>query len=215
MDDEKYYIISIKWTYKKDFAFNFWGPNNLGYSRFKKDVGLYDYDKAFSIAGGCHFDGWPVPQSVVDSLWVKAVYEPRFSSRDCHIVINCKQTRELLRINPFSLQEGERMDYTNFLLLEEPGYTSNGGLYEMEEYKIIKTNWWSVYCKDPQESHEFGEMFQVEGATYKEARKEAYKEVNSWSIHDNFLEVMDYFKIERIKEKVLINQYKTWEKENG
>jgi len=205
----KYYLFSVKWTYRGDFALKFWGRNSSGYSMLKDNIGLYDKKEAFTIASTGHGSAFPIPQEIVDKLWTKVVYEPQYSPQEGFIVISNSYTRGILKIDPFLLKDECRIDHTCFIIKDDCKWLHT----HQETYKIIKTDSWDIIIKDPVEPCEFGSIGTVKGRTYKEARREAFKEVDSIYIDVDFIKTMNRFKVVRKSKKILTNpiEPKTWE----
>ena len=205
----KYYLLSIKWTYRGDFALKWWGKNSSGYSIFKNNAGLYEKEKAFSISKGCHWSSFPIPQKVVDDLWTEVIYEPKYSPQEGKIVINNRHTRGLLRIDPFIMEDECRIDHTCFIIKSDCLWLNTF----QEEYSIVKTDVWDIIIKEPVEPCEFSSMGEVKGKNYREARKNAFKEIDYIYSDMDFIKTMSRFKVVRQKKKVLVNPIcpKSWE----
>lgn len=189
----KYYLLTKNWTYRGNFVLTFWCENRNGYTYFKKDAGLYEYEDAFSIAKGCNYNAFPLPQDVVDTLWTKVVYEPSYTPQDREAVINNCHTRSLLKINPFDLSEGERVDHRSFIVKGECDWLHT----KFEEIETVKSDWWDITINEPSEPSDYGIYGSVEGKTYREARKKAFKVVDSDYCDCDFILTMGRFKIKR------------------
>ena len=200
----EYYLLSIKWTWRDDFVFTFWCPNSSGYTYFKHKAGLYEYSKAFSIAHGNHFEGaFPVPKEIVDELWTEVVYEREYHPQNGSVIINNSYTRSLLRIDPFWMHSGDRgCNRSSFDILYDCKWIRCG----MENTELIRSDKWNILIKDPAEPSEFGSQGIVHGGNYREARKEAYKVVESMYGDGDFILTMNRFTVKRIIEERLVDK---------
>lgn len=199
-----YYLISIKRTYRNDFVFHLWQPESSGYTYFKHKSGLYEKEKAFSIAHGNHFEGaFPVPMNVVDQLWTQVNYEPHNHLQHGDIIINNSYTRNAMRINPFCMHSGDRgVHKDSFELLQDCPWLHDSP----EPTESIKTNKWDITIREPEEPYEYGSVGTAVGENYLEARKEAFKIIDDQYMDNDFILTMKRFKISRISEDRLINQ---------
>ena len=68
----EYYIISGKWTHKKDKALTLWRKKAAGYCWRKDWAGLFDEDYVKGFNGA---DAIPIKKEIVDSTFMKMNYE--------------------------------------------------------------------------------------------------------------------------------------------
>ncbi len=207
-----YYLLSIKWTYRYDFPFTFWGPNGNGYTYFKETAGIYNSDEAAQYEDPYlkESGAFPVPVKIIDKLWTPCIYDRQYNDSIRHMVINNAYTRNFMRIDPYNMHDGERAASRASFDIQGPYEWIN---YPPEETKTIKTDTWDITIREPKDGCEYGSQGIANGKTYKEARKEAYKKVNDMYGDYDFLVTMKRFKIKRIYEKQLLHslKIKTWE----
>lgn len=209
MSEIKYYLLTKNWTYRDNFVLTFWGHNHSGYTYFKENAGLYSYEDAFNSARGCHWNAFPLLADVVDKLWTKVVYEPAYTPQEREVVINNCHTRSLLRIDPFDLSEGERVSHLSFIIKGECDWLHT----KFEETKTVKSDWWDITIRYPEDCCEYGSQGTVKGKTYKEARKRAFKVIDDLYCDNDFVKTMKRFYIKRIYKTVLKTPIdpETWE----
>lgn len=99
----EYYIVCKRHGYRKDYAINFWGPNNSGYSYNLNYAGIYSEEdiKKFPMSHYC--DDMPVLKSVVDSFAIDAVVGNRELGKACP---NTPETRKELGVKLTELHTG-------------------------------------------------------------------------------------------------------------
>jgi hypothetical protein len=69
------YIISAKWTHKKDDWFCFWRPDSKGYTIFTDQAGIYEICKSTEVDTERAQGSIYVKRSVVDGLTKPLVYD--------------------------------------------------------------------------------------------------------------------------------------------
>lgn len=96
MAEVKYnYIISKKWTGRKDAFITLWRPNSAGYCFSQECAGKYEAQKVESHPEHYHHPLNAVAdESTVNPLFVKVMYD----NREIHVVPNTAQNRKLLGI---------------------------------------------------------------------------------------------------------------------
>jgi len=72
---EEYYILSRKWTARKDENLTWWGPNQQGYVYDIDKAGTYSKETAFSICLGAHGSSIPVSVDDVNRLATRMVFK--------------------------------------------------------------------------------------------------------------------------------------------
>ena len=91
MSNKNYYIISGKWSHKKDLALTLWRKNNSGYCWRKDWSGVFNEEDAKLIEKP---DDILVEASTVDRLWVKMNYE----GEEIKAIPNIAPVRKILGI---------------------------------------------------------------------------------------------------------------------
>lgn len=93
--EKKFYIISGKWTHKKDKAITLWRKNARGYCWRKDWSGVFNEEYVKGMDGK---DCIPIEKSVVDKVFMKMEYEgeeilaiPNIASIRKHLGITLKE----------------------------------------------------------------------------------------------------------------------------
>lgn len=68
---KKYYLLSLKYTHRKDLCFSFWRPLERGYSWFKRMIGEYTHEEAEYIEMNNPESVLKVPVDLVENLFVE------------------------------------------------------------------------------------------------------------------------------------------------
>ena len=102
--ENKYYIISKKHMYRRDFAINFWGPNRSGYTYNLNYAGVYCQAEADELAENFHrASDILVLKSMVDPLAEEYVIDKRALGKICK---NNKENRVIFDIKLTELLTG-------------------------------------------------------------------------------------------------------------
>lgn len=95
---KEYYLLSLKWTNKKDKWFTFWRSDAKGYTWFKEYIGTYDEEKALKYNG--FDDTLMIEKDIIDKLWDEFDYE---GSKKLAL-LNIQNIRSILQIDTSDLK---------------------------------------------------------------------------------------------------------------
>jgi len=105
----QFYHLSLKWTYKKDEAFQFWRPNNSGYTYLLEEAGIYPENKT-NLSEGI----LSVPVDVINQFKQKVLN--RKSKKTFHMCPNRGFIRKALGITVFDMNH--KTFKNDFLVVE-------------------------------------------------------------------------------------------------
>lgn len=93
---EQFYLISLKWTHKKDRWLTLWGKNQAGYQYFKETAGTYNKKMAKQIDNSKEEipSVLAVPASKLEPLWDSLNHE----SKSVHVLRNTPENRKAIGI---------------------------------------------------------------------------------------------------------------------
>lgn len=88
----KYYILTFRYTHKKDIWLSFWRPDNVGYCWYKDWAGIYlRYDTEDFIRENTMYF---IKAEIVDALWEPVFYENKIQ----YVIFNSLKNIEALNI---------------------------------------------------------------------------------------------------------------------
>lgn len=87
--DQKYRIVSMKHTGKKDEFLTLWGPSDAGYHYSEELSGVYDgYQPGYHDSEG----NMPITEEQAQRLFIQVIYE----GKEKHMIPNCKAVHDAL-----------------------------------------------------------------------------------------------------------------------
>jgi len=102
MEEQEYYVISLKWTYPNSVAFTLWGPENRGYYWWKEWSGVY---KESDLVKGYNCEDThvvAVKKELLEDQWIQCLYYGKLVT----ILPNTPITRSIIGIKKKDLQGG-------------------------------------------------------------------------------------------------------------